>query len=302
MEETNKMQAKEVSILLIDHDPEEIKVINQFLSDSTRINAHVQSAESVGKAKTILYYNDIDIVVIDVNIDGENPTDFLDRLNQEKLAVPYIVITDERDEDLGIEAVKKGAQEYLVRSEFSERTLRRAILYSLERHEILDSLYRTTIVDELTELYNRRGFYTMGNEQIGLAKRHNEDIFIFYIDLDGMKEINDNAGHLYGDKALINTAGIMQRSFRNTDILARVGGDEFVAMAVRTKSKFVPIISQRIKDLVEEENSTLKEYQLSLSIGVSKVNLESKKPLDEAISVADKEMYKAKRENKKERT
>ena len=89
--------------------------------------------------------------------------------------------TDEREEDLGIEAVKKGAQDYLVRSELSERILRRGIIYSLERHDILQSMYRTTIIDELTGLYNRRDLHTLGNQQVELAKRHDDDIFIFYV-------------------------------------------------------------------------------------------------------------------------
>ena len=301
MKENNIKSIKDVSILLIDHDIEEIKIITELLSDSSMINASIQSADSVKKARTILHYDEVDIVVIDANVEGTDPMDLLDRLNKEKLLVPYIVITDERDENLGIEAVKKGAQDYLVRSELSERTLRRGILYSLERHDILEALYKTTIVDELTELYNRRGFYTMGNEQIGLAKRHNEEMFIFYIDLDGMKEINDTLGHVYGDRALIGTAGIMQRSFRNTDILARVGGDEFVAMAVRAKTEFVPVIKKRIEDFVDEENKALDGYQISLSIGVSSVNLDLDDPIDKAISEADKEMYKAKVKNKKYR-
>ena len=126
--------------------------------------------------------------------------------------------------------MKKGAQDYLVRSELSERILRRAVIYSLERHEILENLYKTTIVDELTGLYNRRGLLTLGNQQVELAKRQNDDIFIFFLDLDGMKIINDTLGHEFGDKALVETSNVMHKSFRTTDILSRIGGDEFVVV------------------------------------------------------------------------
>ena len=107
--------------------------------------------------------------------------------------------------------MKKGAQDYLVRSELSERILRRAVIYSLERHEILENLYKTTIVDELTGLYNRRGLLTLGNQQVELAKRQNDDIFIFFLDLDGMKIINDTLGHEFGDKALVETSNVMHK-------------------------------------------------------------------------------------------
>jgi len=202
---------------------------------------------------------------------------------------------------LGIEAVKKGAQDYLVRSELSERILRRGIIYSLERHDILQSMYRTTIIDELTGLYNRRGLHTLGNQQVELAKRHDDDIFIFYLDLDGMKSINDTLGHEFGDKALIDTSNIMHKTFRTTDILSRIGGDEFVVVVVKAQHEFIPIIIQRLKEYIAGMNSSNKKYNLSISIGVSKVDLNNESPLDDAIQDADKEMYRSKLKNKKNR-
>jgi len=294
-------EAKDVSILLVEDNSEDIQAITSFLEESKRINAKIQTVDSVKKAKTIMFYEKIDIILIDLNIQGLEYDELFERFDKNKLSLPYIVITDERDEDMGIEAVKKGAQDYLVRSEISERILRRTIIYSLERHEILESLYRTTIVDELTGLYNRRGLYTLGNQQVELAKRHNDDIFIFYIDLDGMKEINDTLGHEYGDKALIITSTIMHKSFRTTDILSRLGGDEFVAVAVKAQYEFIPIMIQRIKDYIKEENKKLKGYEISMSIGVSKVDLGSNSALEDAISHADKEMYGIKIKNKKNR-
>jgi len=303
---TNKInkinsESKDVSILLVEDDKEQVKAITAFLEESKRVNAKIQSVDSIKKAKTIVFYEKIDIVLIDLNIQGLAYDELFERFDKNKLSLPYIVITDEIDEDMGIEAVKKGAQDYLVRSEISERILRRAVIYSLERHDILESLYRTTIVDELTGLYNRRGLYTLGNQQIELAKRHSDDIFIFYMDLDGMKEINDTLGHQYGDKALVATSNIMHKSFRTTDILSRLGGDEFVVIAVKAQYEFIPIIIQRIKDYIKETNSGIKDYQISLSIGVSKVDLENESPLEQAISDADKEMYAIKMENKKNR-
>ena len=297
----NNIESKDVSILLVEDKLEDIQAITAFLEGSKRINAKIQTVDSVKKAKTIMFYDKVDIILIDLNIQGLEYDELFERFDKNKLSLPYIVITDERDEDLGIEAVKKGAQDYLVRSEISERILRRTITYSLERHDILESLYRTTIVDELTGLYNRRGLYTLGNQQIEIAKRHNDDIFIFYIDLDGMKEINDTLGHEYGDKALIITSSIMHKSFRTTDILSRLGGDEFVAVAVKAQYEFIPIMIERIKDYIKEENKNLKDYQISMSIGVSKVDLDSEKPLEDAINHADKEMYGIKVKNKKNR-
>ncbi len=297
----NQITPKEVSILLIENNKKDIQTITEFINKSHRINANIQTVDSIKKAKTIIFYQKIDIMLIDLNIEKVKFEELFERFSKESLSIPYIVITDERDEDMGIEAVQKGAQDYLVRSELSERILRRTIIYSIERHEILQSLYKTTIVDELTGLYNRRGLHTLGNQQVELAKRHNDDIFIFYLDLDGMKEINDTLGHDYGDKALLTSSKIMHRTFRTTDILSRIGGDEFVVVAVKAQYEFIPIIIQRIKDYIKEENDNLKDYQISMSIGVSKVDLDHEAPLEDAIKNADKEMYRVKVENKKER-
>ena len=93
----------------------------------------------------------------------------------------------------------------------------------------------------------------------------------------------------------------MHRTFRTTDILSRIGGDEFVVVAVKAQYEFIPIIIQRIKDYIKEENDNLKDYQISMSIGVSKVDLDHEAPLEDAIKNADKDMYRVKVENKKER-
>ncbi len=293
--------AKDVSILLIEQNKEDVRIISEYLKESTKINVSLKTVDRIKKAKTILYYEKIDIILVDLKVEGITPDELFDTLGKNNLSIPYIVITDERDEDVGIFAVKKGAQDYLVRSELSERILRRTILYSLERHEILESLYKTTIKDELTGLYNRRGLYTLGEQQIQLSKRHNDDIFVFFLDLDGMKEINDTLGHESGDKALLSTTNIIHKSFRNTDILSRIGGDEFVILAVKAQYEFIPVMLERIKEYIKEENSNNDSYQISLSIGVSKIDLSNESPLDEAIKKADKEMYKSKTANKKNR-
>ena len=292
---------KNIKVLLIEDNNDDIQAITSFLDQSERLNADIKTVDSIKKANTVMFYDKMDIIIVDINIQGMKFEELIESIDRNNLSIPHVVITDERDEDLGIEAVKKGAQDYLVRSELSERILRRALIYSLERHEILEALYKTTIVDDLTGLYNRRGLYTLGNQQVELAKRHNDDIFIFFLDLDGMKEINDSLGHDFGDKALIDTSKIMHKSFRTTDILSRVGGDEFVVVAVKAQFEFIPIIIQRVKDFIEEQNSSEEKFKISISIGVSKVDLDAESPLDEAIRDADKKMYDSKIKNKKNR-
>ena len=206
-------QSKEIKILLIEDSTEDIKAITDYIKNSVRLDADVKTVDSIKKANTIMFYEEVDIILVDINVQGMKFDELIDSIDKNNLSIPYIVITDERDEDLGIEAVKKGAQDYLVRSELSERILRRAVIYSIERHEILENLYKTTIVDELTGLYNRRGLLTLGNQQVELAKRQNDDIFIFFLDLDGMKIINDTLGHELETKPLLTPLRLCTRVF-----------------------------------------------------------------------------------------
>ena len=206
-------QSKKIKILLIEDSTEDIKAITDYIKNSDRLDADVKTVDSMKKANTIMFYDEIDIILVDINVQGMKFDELIDSIDKNNLSIPYIVITDERDEDLGIEAVKKGAQDYLVRSELSERILRRAVIYSLERHEILENLYKTTIVDELTGLYNRRGLLTLGNQQVELAKRQNDDIFIFFLDLDGMKIINDTLGHEFGIRLLLKRLMLCTKVF-----------------------------------------------------------------------------------------
>ena len=117
-----------------------------------------------------------------------------------------------------------------------------------------------------------------------------------------MKIINDTLGHEFGDKALVDTSKVMHKSFRTTDILSRIGGDEFVVVAVKAQCEFIPIIIDRVKDFVKQANEENEKFELSMSIGVSKVNLDAESPLEDAIRDADKKMYDAKLKNKKNRS
>ena len=136
------------------------------------------------------------------------------------------------DEALGLEAVRRGAQDYLIKGRVDPQTLGRILLYSAERHRMRAELEDLSIQDELTHLHNRRGFYLLAEQQLKLNCRTQERLSLFTFDLDGLKKINDTLGHPAGDQALRDAARALRSTFRQSDILARVGGDEFYVLAV----------------------------------------------------------------------
>lgn len=153
--------------------------------------------------------------------------------------------------------------------------------------------------DELTGLYNRRGFMEFAKQQIKVAGRTKEGMLLFSADLDDMKHINDRYGHQQGDRALIETANVLQRTFRSSDIIARIGGDEFFILALATKPEHSGLLHAQLNRYVTERNQRGNlPFALSLSVGFAYYDSEHPESLDQLIARSDTMMYEEKRKRK----
>ncbi len=156
-----------------------------------------------------------------------------------------------------------------------------------------------SMVDELTGLYNRRGFTILAQQQIKLVNRLKGELCLLYADLDDLKMINDVLGHRTGDAALTDMANLLKETFRESDILARVGGDEFVMLGSGTSSEVDYALMQRLQERLAAFNATAnRPYQLSLSIGVSRYPGNQADTLEDLLHHADTMMYQQKHEKK----
>jgi diguanylate cyclase (GGDEF)-like protein len=149
--------------------------------------------------------------------------------------------------------------------------------------------------DELTGLYNRRGFMLMAEQQLRLAIRHGQLLQLLFIDLDGMKHINDVFGHDVGDDALIDAAMLLTRSCRTSDTIARLGGDEFVVMAQGDSSSSSALRGRLIAAVLDYNEHSGCEYELSLSIGIAAFDPKQPVTLPQLLADADRAMYEMKR-------
>ncbi len=156
------------------------------------------------------------------------------------------------------------------------------------------------MTDELTGLFNRRGFFTLSEKHCKLADRTKRKMSLLYIDLDGMKTINDKLGHKAGDQALMDTAIILKDSFRESDIIARIGGDEFaVLLTEHSKSDIEDVIITNINNNLATHNKRgLRNYELSLSMGVVYYDPRNPCSIDNLLTKADAFMYNAKKHPK----
>lgn len=169
-------------------------------------------------------------------------------------------------------------------------------VWSAVKHALLDRELRyLALTDELTCLYNRRGFFAAAAQQLKLARRNSHDSLLLFCDLDDLKKINDRYGHREGDLALVRTADALEEAFRESDILARIGGDEFVVLALEVSSESQEVILRRLEKRLKESNVKEPRYQLSLSIGVARFDPKRPVSLGELMALADKAMYEQKR-------
>lgn len=166
----------------------------------------------------------------------------------------------------------------------------------LKRLEEAEKYRSFAIVDELTKLLNRRGFSVLAEQQLKIANRNRKGMLLVYADLDGLKQINDAFGHKAGDMALIDIAHIIKGTFRKSDIIGRIGGDKFAALAVETSWEASEILAIRLQDNLESQNEkAIRPYKLSLSIGFSYYDPGNPCYLEELIARADTYMYEEKR-------
>ncbi len=187
----------------------------------------------------------------------------------------YVVATSRRVQNRRVEEIRASLQAEITQREKAEEQLR-----------------ALSLTDELTGLYNRRGLITMGEHQLKLARRNRRRFLLLYADLDNMKHINDRFGHLEGDAALIEAAEILRQVFRESDIIARIGGDEFVILALEADKTFSQALINRIHQRCILANlKKARPYVLAMSAGAAEYNPEQPASLEELVAVADRAMY-----------
>ncbi|MCU0848402.1 MAG: diguanylate cyclase [Spirochaetes bacterium] len=168
-----------------------------------------------------------------------------------------------------------------------------------DRKEHEENLRELSIMDVLTETYNRHGFINLSAKQIDIARRTNSGMYMLFLDLDGLKGINDSMGHKTGDSVLISAVDVLHRTFRSSDIIGRWGGDEFVVLMVNAGGISCEEISGRLQKNIDLINSsTAGPARLSMSWGIINFDPASEVTVEDLIREADEQMYRHKASKK----
>lgn len=163
-------------------------------------------------------------------------------------------------------------------------------------------LRELSLTDDLTGLYNRRGFFTFLEQELKLASRLKKRTWMLYADVDDLKLINDTWGHKVGDMALEETAKILEETYRESDVIARLGGDEFAVLIIDPHDEDIEALRSRLENKLDIVNSSGdRAFRLSLSVGLVYLDPDVSPSIDELLVAADSSMYEHKRKKTRHR-
>jgi diguanylate cyclase (GGDEF)-like protein len=286
-------EAHPASILIVE---DEGIVAQDLMEALTRLGYRISGVASEGaQAVAMATQLQPELVVMDVSLRGEIDGIQAARMMQEHSHLPIIFLTGHRDSETLQRAVLTGPMGYLIKP-FQEDELRCAIEVAIHKHRAERQMQNLSLIDELTQLRNRRGFFELAQQALKVAQREHYAMGVFFMDLNGLKRINDSLGHQAGDQALRDTAEVLRETFRSSDILARIGGDEFVAMAHVHSTQDLHALSGRLRDHLQNFNQTHRRpYPLNISVGMTLVDIPTEEDLESLLARADAAMYEEKR-------
>lgn len=200
------------------------------------------------------------------------------------------------DEALFLSAIRLGAEDCVAAAQLDTPGLLRILLVAAERHRLTSSLRAAAFTDELTGLYNRRGYVTRAATLLKVADP--KTVWQIFFDVDELKIINDTYGHWAGDRALMEVAAVLRQAFRSTDIVGRVGGDEFAVLATAPADASPDSWTARWREPLSVL-ATRKDLPLSVSVGLAQPDEQGQMTPEDLLTRADTTMYTAKRLRKK---
>ena len=291
-----------IRVLLVEDDEDDFVIFRDLLSEIEAGEYELEWVSTYASAREALEQNRQDVCFLDYRLGEHNGLELLQESVEQGTKIPIVLLTGSGDREVDVAAMKAGASGYLAKGQLGAALVERSIRYAIEHRRMREQLQNLSLIDELTGLYNRRGFMTLADQHMKLTSRSGSKLALLFADLDGLKWINDNLGHHDGDRAIRETGAVLKKTFRETDIIARMGGDEFAALLIDTAEESSPPLTDRVQRTVEEVNEAPdRRYRLSLSVGV--VPFDPAKPcsLKDLLDRADSLMYEQKKNKRNPR-
>lgn len=286
-----------LKILIVDDDDVDREKVRRILAASS-LDVEMEEADSAATALEQIDQIDYDGVVVDYHLGIDDGLVVLETIRETlKKRCAVIMITGLGDEEVAAEAMRLGANDYLVKGQLNSDILTRSVATSVRRSRQAESIHELAHYDSLTGLVSRHLLLDRLQHMINQADRNTGLSAVAFIDLDNFKPVNDSYGHEAGDNVLVQVAHRLKQSLRTTDTIARIGGDEFVILleSVNNADHCEDLLRRIL--LILNVPFTLKckgSVRISGSIGVTLVN-DQLLSADEVLRRADQAMYLAKK-------
>lgn len=293
------MSQRPIRVLHVGHDSNYSDELATALEDVDGANLEVESVGELSAALQRLSEGGVDVVLLGLDLPDSQGTVTFERTYAFAPDVPIVVLTEEPNERVAVATVQGGAQDCLIPSQVEPREVARALRYAIERHRLLSALRSLSLIDDLTGLYNRRGFADLGEQYLKLSRRSTAGGTLVFLDLDRFKTINHTLGHHVGDRALLKMSDILKSTFRRSDLIARVGGDEFAVLALESTEENAAGLVDRVREKIEEFNEQGRElFRLSASVGMARFEPDGQVRLEDLLTTADEAMTEEKNKRK----
>jgi len=308
-------ESERTRVLLIEDDPDDVVLIREFLNGAQKApdSFELATAPELEEGLRRLEEENFDVVLLDLSLPDGRGFETLARACEKSLQAPLIVLTASSDERLALEAISRGAQDYLVKSQVTPSVLAHSIRYAIERHRLQSQLVETAeklqqanekleelvFIDPLTGLLNRRGLELVLTHEIATMRREGSELFALMLDLDDFKKINDVLGHSVGDVVLKEVAKKIRSTLRKTDQACRLGGDEFMVLLAQTRHAEAIHAAERLRISISGSPLLLSqgETRVTASVGFVRVS-KNILSLDELIARTDVPLQQSKRRGK----
>ena len=280
------------AIIAVDDDEVLSRLLKQYFTGAGHVCEAFPNAEAALERMSETAF---DILVTDIILPGMKGLELAERAHRLRPEMSIVVTTGFIDNFSYDEAIAAGAADF-IKKPFSLNEL----MIRIKHVRLQERLRLMSITDELTGLPNRRGFFVLAEQQLRAAQRSGGSLVLLFADLNGFKMINDTLGHQAGDEALCSMASLFRQSYRDSDIIARMGGDEFAILLVNPTDRGVKAAQNRLQHNLNQFNDRENGvYHLKVSIGMAEFEPAVQSSIDALMRLADERMYAEKERSKK---
>ncbi len=293
---------RDLHILVADPSEADFRRVKEILKAHSQIR--LRRAESLSATLTAAQKAPVDLILAEHRLPDGTAVDLLERLQKEEIPVPLVVLTGYGDERIASQVIQAGAFEYIPKSRMEEEPFIQIILASMEKarlkqeiQEAQKKMARMSVMDALTGLYNRRYLNWVLKQEFARARRAMTDLVLGMLDIDLFKQLNDRYGHSAGDAVLSEMGRMLRGWTRQSDVVCRYGGEEFVILLPNTNLKNAETMSQRFREAVAAHAFVHGEdrFRVTVSIGITGFRESAPKSPRQMVDQADQALYQAKR-------